>query len=232
MDEKDNKAASGIPWWVTAVSVIVVPVLVALITTVVAQYYTASQKARDQDIRMVEIALSLVTPDPQSGGATGARQFAVDLLEKYSGVPISKEERESIISTAVVQTPPVTTAPAPHRLIGSDQVVLLDEPGHTVQWTGTDGAAIDFSKPIAATLIKAKTPTLKILAGHLFLADRYVRSTSGTSDQTQFNATMLKYLKSTALGTIPSGTCLNLIFVYDEQIDGILVGKTEDTNCP
>jgi hypothetical protein len=231
-NQTTSKDGTGIPWWVSAAGIIVVPIVVALITSVVAQYFTASQKARDQDIRMVEIALSLVTPDPQGGGAKGAREFAVDLLEKYSGVPISKDERESMVSTAVVQTPPASAPPAPQRLLGSDQVVLLDEPSHSVQWSGTDGATIDFSKPVAATLIKSKTASVKILGGYLFLADRYVRSTSDTSDQSQFNATLLKYLKSTALGTIPSGTCLNLIFVYDEQIDGIRVGKAEETNCP
>jgi hypothetical protein len=231
---KDEKAsATGVPWWVTAAGVILVPILVALLTSVVTQYYTASQKARDQDIRMVEIALSLVTPDPESGGAKGAREFAVDLLQKYSGVTISDDERASMISTAVVQTPPSTPAsPAPPRLLGSEEVVVLDEPGHTLQWTAGDGTAIDFSKPLAATLIKAKTPSIKIVAGHLGLADRYVRSMSDTSDPVQFNAAILKYLKSTAIRTVPTGTCLNLLYVYDEQIDGIRIGKAEDADCP
>jgi hypothetical protein len=236
MMDRDNRTTSksenSTPSWVSAAGIIVVPIVVALVTTVVAQYFTASQKARDQDIRMVEIALSLVTPDPEKGGAKGARQFAVDLLEKYSGVPISKEERDTIINTAVVQTPPATAVPAQDRPIGSDEVVLLDEPGHTLQWTGSDGAAIDFNRPVTAPLIKAKTPSLKILAGNLPIADRYVRSTSDTSDPAQFNAAILNYLKSNPIGTIPSGTCLKLINLYIEQIDGIRVGKAVDTACP
>jgi len=117
----------------TAASVLIIPVIITLIT----QFYSyqaqrdealqkiqtattdatariealkseAEQKSRELDIRMVEIALSLVKPDPNVDPTKiGAREWAIDVMERFSGIRFSPSARQSIIETAV----PVATIP-------------------------------------------------------------------------------------------------------------------------
>ncbi len=127
MPKADEPSSPGVPWWVTAASVLIIPVILTLIT----QFYTyqaqrdealqkiqtataeatthieqlkteAGQKSRELDIHMVEIALSLVKPDPNIDPTKiGAREWAIDVMEKFSGIKFSAAARKSIIETAV-----------------------------------------------------------------------------------------------------------------------------------
>jgi hypothetical protein len=53
--------------------------------------------AKDQEpVRLVEIAVGILRADPKEGVAP-ARAWALDVLEKNSGVPFSKEDREALL---------------------------------------------------------------------------------------------------------------------------------------
>jgi hypothetical protein len=127
MAETDEAKSTSLPWWVTAASILIVPVVLTFIT----QYTTyraqkdealekietagkdaatkiealkseTEQKSRELDIRMVEIALSLLKPDPNTDpNKVGAREWAINVMEKYSGVRFSEAARKSIIATSV-----------------------------------------------------------------------------------------------------------------------------------
>jgi hypothetical protein len=231
------KPSSGPPWWVTAIAVIAVPILVALITTVVTQYYTATEKSREQDIHMVEIGVSLIAPDPSNDPKRGgARSWALDVMEKYSGVRFSTEARDLIIGNSVQvdkqilpgtssqpQAPIVPETPPGLPFVeplGLDEFAILDDPGHVSKWTNRAGNTIDFTAPVTDTFIKSVTQNMRLLGGHIRLA-----TTGAASTEEGF----FKYLK--VYGTpVDSGTCFNLLGQF--AMTGFLFGKITKADCP
>jgi hypothetical protein len=250
MPTAKDPSPSGLPWWVTAASVLIIPVILTLIT----QFYTyqtqrdealqkiqtattdaatriealkseAEQKSRELDIHMVEIALSLVKPDPNVDPTKiGAREWAIDVMEKFSGIPFSAGARKSIIETSVpVDKLILKGTPGPPPIVepfGRDDFVILDGPEHATKWTNRAGAAIDFTSPVVETLIKSGTPNLRLWGGHIRLA-----TTASASTDEDF----LKYLRAYGLRIEP-GTCFNLLGQF--AINGFLFGKVTDASCP
>jgi hypothetical protein len=256
MAKPGDSPTSRPPWWVTAAGVLIIPVIITLIT----QFYTyqaqrdealqkiqtaatdatarieelksaAEQKSRELDIRMVEIALSLVKPDPNIDPTKiGAREWAIDVLERFSGIKFSSAARKSIIETAVPVDKGIltggtavteTTTGVPFvEPLGLDEFVILDDPTHISKWTNGAGKTIDFVPPVGDKLIKSVTQNMRLLGGHIRLA------TSGAaSTQEGFFA----YLK--IYGTpVKSGTCFNLLGLFTTT--GFLFGKVTNAECP
>jgi hypothetical protein len=239
---------------VTAASVLIIPVIITLIT----QFYSyqaqrdealqkiqtattdatariealkseAEQKSRELDIRMVEIALSLVKPDPNVDPTKiGAREWAIDVMERFSGIRFSPSARQSIIETAVpvatIPKGPPAAEPAPGvpfvEPLGRDDFVILDDPGHDSKWTNRTGNTIDFIPPVFDTLIKSVTQNMKLWGDHLRLA-----ATAAASTEEGFS----KYLK--IYGTpVDPGTCFNLVGLF--ATNGFLFGKVTNADCP
>jgi len=256
MPKLGDPPSTGLPWWVTAASVLIIPVILTLIT----QFYTyqaqrdealqkiqtattdattriealkseAEQKSRELDIHMVEIALSLVKPDPNIDPTKiGAREWAIDVMEKFSGIPFSAPARKSIIETSVpvdkviLKGATATTETAPGLPIvepfGRDEFVILDGPEHATKWTNRNGDTIDFTAPVVDPSIKSVTPNLRLLGGHIRLA-----TTAAASTEEAF----LRYLR--AYGTrVEPGTCFNLLGQF--AMTGFLFGKVTDASCP
>jgi hypothetical protein len=177
---------------------------------------------------MVEIGVSLLAPDPSNDPKRGgARGWALDVLEKYSGVKFSEEARKVIIgnpiqvdrqilpgASAPPQGPPIT------ELQGLDELVILDDPNHSFKWTKPDGTPIDFTQPVAGVVIKAATKNTKVLGGHVLLG--YRRSV-------EMGVDVLEYLKSVG-SPIPSGTCFKLVDQF--RVKEFQFGKIEDAACP
>jgi hypothetical protein len=254
MAKPGDPPSSGPPWWVTAASVLIIPVIITLIT----QFYSyqaqrdealqkiqtatsdattriealkseAEQKSRELDIRMVEIALSLVKPDPNVDPTKiGAREWAIDVMERFSGIRFSPSARQSIIETAVpvegIPKGAPTAEPAPGvpfvEPLGRDEFVVLDDPTHVTKWTNRAGNTIEFIPPVVDTPIKAITQNMRLLGGHIRLA-----STGAASSEEGF----FNYLK--IYGTpVKSGTCFNLVGLF--ATTGYLFGKITDAECP
>jgi hypothetical protein len=253
MAKPGDPPPSGLPWWVTGTSVLIIPVIITLImqlysyqaqrdealqkiqtaTTdatarIEALKSEAEQKSRELDIRMVEIALSLVKPDPNVDPTKiGAREWAIDVMERFSGIRFSPSARQSIIETAVpVEGIPkgAPTEPAPGvpfvEPLGRDEFVVLDDPTHVTKWTNRAGNTIEFIPPVVDTPIKAITQNMRLLGGHIRLA-----STGAASSEEGF----FNYLK--IYGTpVKSGTCFNLVGLF--ATTGYLFGKITDAECP
>ena len=77
--------------------------LIAAITAIMAAavswwgaYYTAVNTSRELDIRMVDVALSILSAKDEATKSKYAKVYAFDILEKYSGVEIKDREKWEI----------------------------------------------------------------------------------------------------------------------------------------
>jgi hypothetical protein len=61
-----------------------------------AAYYGFLSKDQELKVHLVEIAVGILRADPKEG-VTPARAWALDIIEKNSGVPFSKEDREALL---------------------------------------------------------------------------------------------------------------------------------------
>jgi|GEM_PF-5598720 len=59
-------------------------------------------KNRDLDIKMVEIALGILREDPEKSNIAAVRSWAVDLLDAYSGVPLSTQARSELLKEQLI----------------------------------------------------------------------------------------------------------------------------------
>lgn len=66
-------------------------------TTVSVGAFGFFNKNRDLDIKMIEIALGILREDPKESNITAAREWAVSLLDRYSGEPLSEAARSELL---------------------------------------------------------------------------------------------------------------------------------------
>lgn len=57
----------------------------------------AEGRARDADVRMVEIGVGVLRAKPDEEGAVAAREWAIELIEKRSGVRFSEEAKAQLM---------------------------------------------------------------------------------------------------------------------------------------
>jgi hypothetical protein len=77
----------------------IVAVLAAAITGAAsygAAYLTFAGKDQELKVHLVEIAISILRADPKED-VTPARGWALDIIEKNSGVPFSPEDRDALL---------------------------------------------------------------------------------------------------------------------------------------
>jgi hypothetical protein len=79
--------------------VVIVAVVSALIgagATLGVAYFTFASKDQELKVHLVEIAIGILRADPKED-VTPARGWALDIIEKNSGVPFSREDREALL---------------------------------------------------------------------------------------------------------------------------------------
>jgi hypothetical protein len=59
-------------------------------------YFTFASKDQELKVHLVEIAIGILRADPKED-VTPARGWALDVIEKNSGVPFTKEDREALL---------------------------------------------------------------------------------------------------------------------------------------
>ena len=82
------------------------PLVVALVATLSAligagatlgvAYFTFASKDQELKVHLVEIAVSILRADPKEDVAN-ARGWALDIIDKNSGVPFSAQDREALL---------------------------------------------------------------------------------------------------------------------------------------
>ncbi|WP_406624198.1 hypothetical protein [Acidovorax sp. SDU_ACID1] len=85
-------------------------------------------KQREGEIKFVELAANILAkePDPdQSKGSKGVRQWSVDVIDRYSGVPMPKEVADAVVNDVAlpIKTVEASGANAWAVVFGADKSV-------------------------------------------------------------------------------------------------------------
>jgi hypothetical protein len=59
------------------------------------------QKNRELDIKMIELGVGILRAGPQETGMTAAREWAIDLIQEYSGLKFSDAARTELLKNAL-----------------------------------------------------------------------------------------------------------------------------------
>lgn len=146
---------NSISTWLWAVATVLIP----LVVTAAAQMSGVFQKSRELDIKMIELGVGILRAGPQETGAKGARGWAVDVVEKYSGVTFTNQARTELINSALPVVVSSTQAPtvSSEETTAASGWVAVGFPGSTnpsdQNFTTLTGAPIT---PDYRGIIKAK----------------------------------------------------------------------------
>jgi len=85
----------------TALSALIASVLVPIVLAVVGQAYTSAMKQSENRVKYTELAISILKdkPIPET---QDVRAWAIDVVNQYSGVPMSSEVREQLLRSRLV----------------------------------------------------------------------------------------------------------------------------------
>jgi hypothetical protein len=88
---------------------ILAPVLAALFTllgaviaTFITSYYGSLSKDRELNIRLVEIGISILRADPKKEDISPARQWAIEVIQRNSGVAFSSDDRAALLHKPII----------------------------------------------------------------------------------------------------------------------------------
>lgn len=91
--------------------------VIPVVLLVVGQDFAAASKQREIEAKFVEVATAILNKDPgekPTAEVQSLRRWAVEIIDRYSGVPMSKETAQALIqSTPLPATPAALAAPAP-----------------------------------------------------------------------------------------------------------------------
>jgi hypothetical protein len=86
-------------------------IVIPVVLLVVGQDFAAATKQREIEAKFVEMATAILNKDPgekPSAEVQSLRKWAVEIIDKFSGVPMPRET-----ATALIQNTPLPSAPAP-----------------------------------------------------------------------------------------------------------------------
>ncbi|MFK8328427.1 hypothetical protein M2D63_000205 [Pseudomonas sp. BJa5] len=99
MPEQEPHAARIDPWEkLKAISSVIAAVVIPLAVAWVGNSYSTALKEREVQGRFVELAVQILREEP-SKQAAGLRDWATDVLNKYSGVPFSPATKRALIES-------------------------------------------------------------------------------------------------------------------------------------
>jgi hypothetical protein len=58
-------------------------------------------QSRDQDIKMVQVGLDILRTDPKTNSINPAREWAIRVVETYSGLPFNADDRGALINNGI-----------------------------------------------------------------------------------------------------------------------------------
>jgi hypothetical protein len=80
---------------------LLVAALVGAVATIAVGYVGYASKSEELHVHLVEIAMSILRADPKESVAP-ARRWAIDVIEKNSGVNFSPEDRAALLSKPIL----------------------------------------------------------------------------------------------------------------------------------
>jgi protein-disulfide isomerase-like protein with CxxC motif len=71
---------------------------IAFAGSVISALYAYANRNRELDIELVKIGVSILRADPKETQTQGAREWAIKIVENYSGQPFSKEAKDQLLT--------------------------------------------------------------------------------------------------------------------------------------
>ena len=100
--EKKNKEKDG---WdkLAVVSALVASVLVPVAIALVGHFYTSAIKQAENNVKYTELAISILKENPTDENDE-VREWAVDVINEYSGVSMSADVRAQLVGKRLMQS--------------------------------------------------------------------------------------------------------------------------------
>jgi hypothetical protein len=89
-------SASGLSAALVGAIAVVIAAIIGAAGGFAAAYFGFLSKDQELKVHLVEIAVGILRADPKEG-VTPARGWALDVIDKYSGVPLSNEDRVALL---------------------------------------------------------------------------------------------------------------------------------------
>jgi hypothetical protein len=77
-------------------------ILVPVVLAVVGQAYTSAMKESENRVKYTELAISVLKNKPRPDNQD-IRAWAIDIVDRFSGVPLSPELRKSLLSKSLTE---------------------------------------------------------------------------------------------------------------------------------
>jgi hypothetical protein len=75
----------------------VVIAVIACAGAVVSAFYSYSNRNRELDIELIKIGIGILRADPKETQTVGARTWAIQIIEKYSGQDFSQQAKNELL---------------------------------------------------------------------------------------------------------------------------------------
>jgi hypothetical protein len=69
----------------------------ALVSTLATANFTYTNRNRELDIELVKLGVAILRVDPKETQTQGAREWALDVIQKFSGVPFTPDARKELL---------------------------------------------------------------------------------------------------------------------------------------
>lgn len=76
--------------------------VVALVGTLTSSFYTYSNRNRELDIELVKLGVAILRADPKETQTRGAREWAINVIEKFSGVPFTEKAKAELLTNKLL----------------------------------------------------------------------------------------------------------------------------------
>lgn len=83
---------------VTGLQTAGIAAMAAIVGAVVSAWFPYLNRDRELNIRLVEIGIGILRSDPEKSGVSAARQWAIDIIERSSGLAFKPEDRAELLN--------------------------------------------------------------------------------------------------------------------------------------
>ena len=80
--------------WAKAASLVLIPAAIAFATI----WIDAGIKHRQANTEMVRLAVGILQQDPEENQSRALREWSLDIVDQYSGVPLPESAREELLN--------------------------------------------------------------------------------------------------------------------------------------
>lgn len=99
-----------------AISKVIAAIFIPLAVAYLGNQVASSNKQRDTETKFVELATAILNKEPaanQTSENQSLRKWAVDVINKFSGVPMSSETAQALVQTTALPYAAPQAAPVP-----------------------------------------------------------------------------------------------------------------------